>query len=442
MDGGIAHRCQYTALLTSPARIPATRGDPRFNEELHDWILDLLGRFAIIVVNPTKRLYVDAAASVPVLFLPRLELAASSPFLLTDDSGEYRRSEMADVLDIATTNRWFLLGTSPLSGAERLLPNHTLDLTTWSAHRHWPTQPLDRIDVSTGLEAIGNVLGDVMTAVSRWGEPHVGLTAGYDSRAILACSAPVVDRLRFFTLNWPDDYGKVDMGTAPTLAREVGLDYRVLEWRSPTAVDVENWIVQTGCLVGEERGRLTGPTWAQLGRAGPCVLGTGGETIAGAGHGYGWRVGDRPGMELGGVELLERYGFPLHPVLVERVNCWLAGLPRLEAFDLLQLFQLEMRFGCWGGALTTAYPESPTTMLYPYGQRRLIHAAFKLPPEYRQQGTVRQDITAARWPELLEFDFNRPTAGLVARRTVERYARNVLRRPRHGARYVFRRIRR
>ena len=268
-----------------------------------------------------------------------------------------------------------------------------------------------------------------MTALAAFAEPHVALTAGIDSRALLACSRNVHDRLRFFTVALPDDYGAIDLGTAPRIAARFGLDYRTLAWRRPQVSDVERFVVSTGCMVGEQRGRLAGPSYAQLGRDGAYVSGISGEEVGGVGLGTGgWRPGDNPETILSGADLVSRHLFPLHPRLVRGADDWLASLPRLDAVDTIALFQLEMRVGCRGGSLTTAYPDAYSFATYPFGHRSIIDSSFRLPLGYRREARVRQDLIRARWPELLPFGFNRLPLKVAARQAASRHAPPVARR--------------
>ncbi len=404
------------------APFPAVRAPSE--SEIEQWLDGFAGRFALILLRPLNRIYVDAAASLPVLFHREAGTASSSPFLLTP-LDEIRDGPLVSELAVAETDRWFIFGTSPLAGANRLLPNHFLDLGTWEMRRRWPQEAFERIAVDTVLDAVIDKLEATMRALTFPGTPppNLAITSGFDSRTLLACSRAVVDRLNLFTVAWPDDYGAADKRTAPRVAALSGAGYRKLEWQRPTPGDVERFMVLTGAQVGERRGRFAGPTWNQLGPNGAFVSGVTGEAIAG-----GSRPGDSPGMHLSRAELIGRCFGPSTERLESLLDEWLAELPPgLDSLDVITLFTHEMAFGCWGGALTTAYPDAYSHTVYPFGHRGILDAVLRLPLDYRVKDTLRADIIARRWPELLVFPFNRKPRALVARRAAVNRGRRILR---------------
>ena len=94
------------------------------------------------------------------------------------------------------------------------------------------------------------------------------------------------------------------------------------------------------------------------------------------------------------------------PALLAAAERWLAGLPDLDPMETLSLLSIELRFGNWGGALTTAYPEAYSYTLYPFGTRDRLRAVLGLPAGYRFQANQRAEIVRLRWPELLQLPLN------------------------------------
>jgi hypothetical protein len=225
---------------------------------------------------------------------------------------------------------------------------------------------------------------------------------------MLASAREHVDRLQFFTVPFPDRSGDTDAGTAPRIAARFGLAHRTLRWVRPSQHDIDRYLYQTGCLIGEYRGRQAGPTYAQLGGDAPYISGVGTITA---------RPADQVGLTATGEQieptdpewLLRYFRFPMLPELLSRAERWLAEAPPLDPHNLRVLFHMEMRYGAWGGALALGYPDACTYTLYPFGQRAVADAIFELPLDYRLTGQARRDATAHRWPELLDFDINRPT---------------------------------
>ena len=394
-------------VVSGSVRAPVDGSALHQEQAFERWLYGLAGRFAAILLRPMPVLYPDGGATLPVLFDPGLECAASSPFLLASPDGSVPDSPLVDRLAVYDTGGWFTLGATSHANASLLLANHALDLTSWEQSRHWPLRPFDCGDTDALVERVATTLERTLAAVAATGRPNVGITAGGDSRAFVACARPAIDRFRFFTAAFPDEFGAADAATARSLARRFDLNHRVLLWREPSPSDIERFMYRTGCLVGERRGREAARTYDQLGGGEAYVSGVGDASVSRwSGHGGMARVS--PDARSRPDDLLTRFRIPTHPELLRRAVDWLAGLPAgLDEVDVLSLFYYEMRLSAWGGPLTTAYPHAYTFTVYPYLQRSILDIALQLPWQYRRDGRLREDVIASRWPEMLEIPFNR-----------------------------------
>lgn len=405
--------------VRAPLRLPFATSTRSFEQRFDDWLYRFGGQFAAVLVTPRPRVYVDPYSSLPVLFDRELQLASSSPFLLTHD-GTVPDGPLHSQLNITRTGLWHILGTTPHARAERLLPNHALHLDTWVTRRHWPARPFATADAAQLTEGIADLLGGTIAAAAAVGpSPSVSVTAGGDTRAMLACARPIVDRLHFFTVSFPDDSGSTDARTAGRIASRFGLDYRRLEWVTPQERDVDLFLYRTGCMVGERRGMLGAPSYAQLDPGAPYVSGVGG-VIGVDTHALHLTPSALRRAHVDGRELVARFGWPLLPDFVQRANLWLEELPQLDFLNIHLLFRVEMCYGCWGGPLALAYPDACSTTVYPFGQRGVIEHLMQMPAAERAAGTVRKAVVEARWPELLEIPLNRSTVRIAARRRAKR----------------------
>lgn len=410
---------QSESLVTAPLRAPIQRHAGDISRDFEDWLYLLGGRFIAVVVHPRPVIYPDAVASLPVLFDADLECAASSPFLLCSPDGTVPDSPLVDTIAVFETGNEFTLGTTSHARAAMLLPNHALDLASWKQHRIWPPGPLDPDDVAPLVERVASTVEKTLMAVAAAGHPNIGLTAGADSRAVLACSRKLLDRTRFFTIAQPDDIGVTDLATTPALAKRFGLDYRVLPWIEPSAADIELFMYRTGCLVGEPRGRRATQTYNQLG-GGEVYVSALGMEIARA---HFWHRSDDPKKKLEPEELLGRFCFDMNPEYLVRTRDWLGCLPEgINRLDTITLFDMEMIWGPWGGPLTLAYPEAYTFTLYPFAHRSFVDAVLRLPWKYQRMDGLRRDVVASRWKELLEVPFNRQPLPVAVRRRFHRLA--------------------
>lgn len=402
-------------MVVGATQATVLRDAENFARGFEDWLYGLGGRFVAIVLHPTPTLFPDAGATLPVLFNAKSHCAASSPFLLFPSNDMIIDSALVEALAIFETGLSFQLGTIPVIEADRLRPNHVLDLARWEQSRIWPSSPFESGDVDCLVERVASTLEKTLAALVTVDRPNVGLTAGGDSRVLLACSKRFVDRMQFFTVAFPDDLGAIDLTTVPHLANRFSLQHRVLPWVEPSSTDVALFMYRTGCLTGESRGRLAAPSYNQLG--GDCVyVSSVGAEMA---REIGYNRYDSLTTLLKPADLVSRFDFilgPGRPELTRRADEWLAGIPAgLSRSDTLTLFYAELD-NEWGASLTTGYPDAYSWVLYPFMHRSILDAVLRLPPEYRMSGRLREDVVTCRWMELLDVPINRPPLRVRARR--------------------------
>lgn len=390
----------------------AAEGDD-FRPAVQRWIDRHAGRYLLVLVGPGV-VAPDSLATLSAVFDPERSVISSSPFLLQAPDEPLPDDELADLLRIDESNLYFLFTATPHARAERMLPNHILDLRTWRQIREWPTGPYERGTQDELVERIAVTIERTIAAAAVNDELNQSMTAGGDTRVMLACSRPVLERIHLFTVAQPDSVGRTDAIVSAQLAARFGYDHRVLPLQRWTRDDLRRFMIRTGALAGEKRGSEAGPTYALLGDERPYVSGVHERTS------LGWRPDDNRAMQLDGADLLRRYDTPLHPRLVAAAGRWLAELPGLDAVDALTLLGTELRFGLWGGALTTAYPDAYTYTLYPFAHRSILDAELQMEFAMRRFGKYREDLIRSRWPELLERGINvEPTSVRVARRVKE-----------------------
>src|SRR5208283_5916165 len=165
---------------------------------------------------------------------------------------------------------------------------------------------------------------------------QVPLTAGRDSRMLLACSRPRLSHIRFYTDAIPDFSARMDCSYGRRMARRFGLEYSVRTWRDASNEEVERWLYRTGYCVMDRITRGAG-TDQQSDPTRITLLGIGGEV----GRWTSWTPDDRPGDHLSTDRLLERFHFPVVDDVVRAASDWLNELPTTDFLKKLDLFYIE-----------------------------------------------------------------------------------------------------
>ncbi len=348
------------------------------------------------------RFYLDACGSLAAVYCARQGLLASTPSLVPSDKHNGPRVELVQAIGFPFRQGSYPAGLTPRHGIDRLLPNHYLDLGKWQPVRHWPKDPLAAsCSTEDAIAEISMIVKRQIRAVVTTTPTYLMLTAGKDSRMLLACARDLADRLEMVTANHDDEIAEIDCHSARQIASRFGFKHRVLSMVAATQDDLEEWTYRTGCCVGEVRGWQGARMYKGLRNGHATLLGTVGELA----RGYWWGADDNETTVIAPERLVALCKCPPHAELIARARAWLDGVPTTNALDTLALFLLEQDCGCWAAAW--AYADCDYGYdLFPLSHRRIIECMLALPVSYRRSGNLQRDIIAREWPELLAWPFN------------------------------------
>lgn len=397
--------------------------------DLVEGLLDeFAGRFVAIVVGlDAPRLYLDGAGSMGVVFSADQGIAASSVFLIPQTEAGDDRLAFVRGRGKFAYDPHLHFGLTVRTDVDWLLPNHFLDLSTWHAVRHWPRGPITfTSDVGGVIEFVVDRIHRNIRAVVETGRTHMSLTAGMDTRLMLACARGLISEIEFVTHEIADHDGRIDVAVARHLARTMKLRHRVIHRRSATDRDVERLLYRTGGMAAaDSRCQPAVNTMSEMDATAPYIAGTGAEIT---------RMPvfldlDDESEPLTLSKVLEMRDYPAWPETVERGERWFDDLPVENPYTTFDVRALELRAGGWGGFLTYGYPDAAKFFFYPFADRRLIEALMSLPVSYRRDYGVINDVITSQWPELLAIPFNDATSGLYGwYRSARRLAKRVLKR--------------
>jgi hypothetical protein len=368
------------------------------------WLYSLGGRFASVLLTPEiTRFYLDCCGSLAAVYSPKYEIVASSTILIPYSKGTEENKVLIETLGIPRSDHWYPFGLTPIFSVERLLPNHFLDVSKWKSVRHWPDGEIT-MHLNTGgiVSEISSIIRRNISAVIRDYPIYLTLTAGRESRMLLACAREQLERITFLTMLVPDSQGKLDCLIARKIARRYGLDHVILKDKPATKVEQEMWLKLIGHCVG---GRIAKcfATLHQSDPKRPILTGLGGEV----GRAHYWKKQDTPFTQLSAIDLLERLHLPKIPDFEDRAERWLEGLSsNYDTMMILDLLYIEQRLACWGTAQQYGNYWNIFELL-PFAHRRIFELMLSLPYDYRRKQMISSDIVRSQWPELLKVPFNR-----------------------------------
>jgi hypothetical protein len=398
---------------------------------IEEFVYSFGGRFLVALVGVRQpRLYLDPCGSLSVVYCAHQEVVVSTPNLIPYDEQTRDRTDLIREMGIPEKNAMYPLELTPRNNVVRLVPNHFLDLSQWQSVRHWPKQAMaSEGSVDDAVTAIAAITKRNIAAVVSRTPTYLRMTAGNDSRMLLACAKDVADRLELFTVPVQDDGAKIDLAIARKIARRFGLRHFVSKFEMPKQEDLDEYMFRIGYGTGEPYGwqaatmfKQANPAYAQL---------DGG--ICGLERGKYYDISDTESTKVTPERLLKCCNAPSSELTLSPLKRWLDTVPSTDPFHILDLFCLEQRIGGWQGMLPYAEARDPGFQLLPVCHREIITRMLTLPTEYRRLGflscrvahvgpaPLMKEIIEREWPELLEFPINKPIGLLRMSLAVRRY---------------------
>ncbi|MGE0118020.1 MAG: hypothetical protein AB7S71_02115 [Dongiaceae bacterium] len=360
------------------------------------------GWYLLVLVHPQLDCIItDSGARLPCFYDENSGAIASSPALITGIEAYERelRTDLLAAVDIDGKG-WLPFGLTASPGFKRVPPNHRLHLGDLTTTRVWPAGP---VVVQTSHEGpVKDIAGRLKAVIATLMEPEgawLPLTAGRESRTLLALSRAHIGNLHAYTLLVPGT--EVDGAIAAKLASIAGIPHHPLALIKSTEPQRQAWLTRTGHVVGDENPRLFN-TFGLLGSKRPALTGLGGEVA----RAFYWLRDDRSDGTIDPSSLLRRLDMPQHAALLEAAKRWLESLDHFDLFTKLDLAYIEQRLGCWG-----APPPFGLDFVYrdfcPFIQQAIFEAMLALPHEFRRSQKLASEIIGQEWPELLQLPFNR-----------------------------------
>lgn len=406
-------------------RLPQATTDGALTETFASAIRTLAGRFAATLVDdPSPRFYLDPLGSLATVYRTDARVVASTPTAAHLDDLDSFVARCRSETELPA-NGYYLGNLTRTDDTRRLLPNFYLDLNTFTPHRHWPVAPIAPVATDAAAECVVEAIGDVLQGVaSRYPIQH-GLSAGRDTRLILAAARRRGVNIDWYTFNYNDPQKAGDVEIACRIAQTLGLRHRVLELATPTQAMRDAYLLRVGysANAGKACDQYDG-CLRHLNMAGAMGIGYGGE----AGRGMYWRATlpdrrpDAPTL----VQLLKLRH--TDPRTLASAEWWLTTVPAfLSTAHVLDLAYLELRAGCW--AMPQMYGAAPVACYFvPLCRADLKEAMMGMPEDVRRSQEGIRAMIRLGAGEVADLPFELPRRFPTQRRSIFRRGMGWLKR--------------
>ena len=300
---------------------------------------------------------------------------------------------------------WWPSGTSLYEAIKHLVPNHYINLQKKEIKRFWPWESISSMDLEEGVVQSSVLLKNLMESAANRFELAMTITAGIDSRSLLAATRDICEKIHYYTLIYYDlNHKSPDIRIPKRLLSSFGLQHHILDCSSLMDDDFRNIYMQNVDNSHEAWGNIAFGLSKKFPSGKVCVKGTCSE-IARC-----FYYKDHYPKFIDGYVLAKLNGMHNSKFAILHFEKWLKDSQAVangSDIDILDLFYWEHRMGSWQAMSQLEWDIVHETYT-PFNCRDLLSILLSVNRRYRKAPEYKlyQDIISALWPELLSEPIN------------------------------------
>lgn len=378
--------------------------------------LNFGGRYALLLVKEKEmRIYHDAAGlrSVFYCIIDDQVWCASQVSLLAEVNNQKidqtLKDELREIQSFKNESEfWYPGSLTAYKEIKQLLPNHYLNVMTGNMLRYWPSEYLAALHKNKGVDIVSTILSGMLIAASQRFKIGFAITAGLDSRMVLAASKPIKHKLRYITHTYPGCLADHDDIVIPSrLLPEFNLNHEIINFSPKIEFDFSQIFNKNIPQFRQEKKRNAFTFYKyfkELNEELVIMNGVCGE--------IGRNFYNIPSfLQLNSKVLSILTGMRNNERAMSEFSIWLEGVNYSQrlGYRLLDLFYWEQRIGKWASQSFNEY-DITCESFSPFNCRALINTmlcvkkSLRDPPLYKFQKSIIEKL----WPELLKVEINPP----------------------------------
>jgi hypothetical protein len=295
---------------------------------------------------------------------------------------------------------------SPIHGTTHLLPNHWLDLARGTSQRYLPRAPLPAIDLTAAVERLAALLPGMIDAAFRRFELAISLTAGLDSRLVLAASKSVCNQVVFVSVrqhSMRDDHP--DITVPARLLRRLGLPHEVIRADTAMTPEFDQFFRRVVHLAHEHYGPDAEAILRRFSRTKATLTGSGAE-VGRCSFRKELPFSDIRTVTPANLARLQRMG--REPFALRYFESWLNDAASRQNVKLLDLFEWEQGHGNWLAMTQLEFDIAWREIITPYNCRAVLTTMLGVDERYRRAPdyALFRQVIDRLWPEVLQEPIN------------------------------------
>lgn len=225
------------------------------------FIEGIAGRYCVIIDTLNlHRIYGDPVGDFSVVYNAKDRIVASSTLLALTQKIQWNKNFDRD--RILAGSLHFSLQQTPDSSLRRFLPNHYLDIDTFTCIRHWPrndTQLLEpHVSVTDNLDQISLRLKQIVSALARNAAVIIPISGGRDSRNIVGATGDDMKHIQSGFAWQFHKMSRIDTQIGKAIADRIGLTFNAYDNIKTTRKQRLKFFLRTGYADGGSIVRVLG----------------------------------------------------------------------------------------------------------------------------------------------------------------------------------------
>ena len=378
------------------------------------------GRWVLIVNDGNEiRLFNDATGLRQVFYtnisLSKDVWCGSQPGIIAEALNIDIDKESLEFIELLKKNDkqyWWPGDGSPYREIKHLLPNHYLNLETGLYHRYWPDRYLKSLPLKESVKKCSKILqGFMESAHNRFGLA-LTLTAGWESRVLLAASKNIKHKIFYFTLiYWDLIKNRVDATIASRLLSKLKLKHNVIKCPHKMEDEFKNYYNRNVIMAREVYGTVAQGIYNYYPQDKVCVKGNAGEVAR-----QFYRLKESNGKDITAEQIAKLTQMGTNPFAIKAFDTWLKETTETYNINILDLFYWEQRMGNWQ-AMSQLEWDIVQEVFTPFNCRILLTNLLSVDEKYRERDEPElfREIITSLWPEVLGEPVNPPyKTGIIA----------------------------
>ena len=387
------------------------------SDDIFQYTENFGGRWILILDDGKEmRLFNDATGLRQVFYTTKssqVMWCASQPGIIAEELNlEFDKNAVNTFINSSEYKHnieyWWPGDSSPFREIKHLLPNHYLDFKKGISRRYWPNKKLSYISLEEGVKKSAEILkGLIKSAFNRF-DLALAITAGWDTRVLLAACKEVSESIFYYTLIYYDlTEGSHDVKIPSALLSQLGLKHNIIKCPFRMDNEFEEIYKRNVTTAHDAWGNIAQGLYEHYPQNRVCIKGAISSEIV---KHYYLPVANTKNVNA--AILAQMVDLKGNPFVIKHFNKWLSEAREIADrynINIVDLFAWELWTGNWQ-AMSQLEWDIVQEVFTPYNCRNLLITLLSVKKKYRRPPDYKlyRKLIVNLWAQTLKRPINPP----------------------------------